>query len=418
MLLKKRSVVLPLLMIFSFLVPSYLPAEQDGLPVALQLSITRHPRVLSKLDELQSLGFEVDAAKAGRLPSLSVQGQTFDDENSQVVARLQQPLWAGGRIDGGIELTRMNLQSGNASLLLVRRQLMEETAALYANLQGARLRLQAADRNLEEHEKLHGLISRRQVGNIASEADVRLARSRVAQAVAQREQLNGLAEKALTDLVAQTQLPIAALLPLAEEMLLLPDPSRLLSEAEQQSPLVRELESQVEVLRIQADLRTSDLMPILSAQLDQDLYVANASGSEPRDTRIGLTLTGNLEGGGFANFGRIKAAEAMVNSAKREVDAARNEVRRRTQSLIADRQTYQRVSATNEMIVLSTEETLESFLRQYDAGKKSWVDVLNTQRELGEARQSLVQIQTLLVETTLRLAAITGRLDSYAGLKQ
>jgi adhesin transport system outer membrane protein len=108
----------------------------------------------------------------------------------------------------------------------------------------------------------------------------------------------------------------------------------------------------------------------------------------------------------------------MVNSVKREVESARNEVRRRTQSLIADRHTYQRVSVTNETIVLSTEETLASFLRQYDAGKKSWVDVLNTQRELGEARQSLEQIQTLLVETTLRLAAITGRLDSYAGLKQ
>jgi adhesin transport system outer membrane protein len=425
MLLKKSSVVIPLLMIFSFFAPAHLaavatalPAENDGLPVALQLSITRHPRVLSKLDELQSLGFDVDAAKAGRLPTLSLQGQIYDDENSQVVARLQQPLWAGGRIDGGIELSRMKLRAGDASLLQVRRQLMEETAALYANLQGARKRLQAADLNLEEHEKLQGLISRRQLGSIASEADVRLARSRVAQAVAQREQLRGLAEKAVTDLLAQTQVPIEALLPPAEKMLLLPDPSRLLTEAEMQSPLVHELESQVEVMRIQADLRTADLMPVLSAQLDQDLYVASERGTESRDTRVGLTLTGNLEGAGFAGFGRIKAAEAMVNSVKREVESARNEVRRRTQSLIADRHTYQRVSVTNETIVLSTEETLASFLRQYDAGKKSWVDVLNTQRELGEARQSLEQIQTLLVETTLRLAAITGRLDSYAGLKQ
>lgn len=423
-LLKKGLVATALLTSFSFLAPAHLPAaatgsltENDGLPVALQLSITRHPKVLSKLAELKSLGFDVDAAKAGRYPTLSLQGQTYNDENSQVVARLQQPLWAGGRIDGAIDLTRMKLRSGDASLLLVRRQLMEETASLYAILQGDRKRLQAAERNVEEHEKLLGLISRRQVGSIASEADVRLARSRVAQAVAQQEQLRGLVQKALTDLLAQTQVPIAALLPLEEKMFLLPEAAIILAEAERQSPLVQQLASDVEVMRIQAKLRTADLMPVLSAQFDQDMYVASERGTESRDSRVGLSLTGNLEGAGFAGFGRVRAAEAMVNSAKRDVESARNEVRRRTQGLMADRDTYQRVSETNETIVFTTEETLASFLRQYDAGKKSWVDVLNTQRELGEARQALEQTMTLFTETTLRLGAITGRLDSYAGLK-
>lgn len=418
-LFKKNIITTLVLGIFTIFAPACLAAtpELDGLPVALQLSITRHPKVLSKLDELRSLGFDVDAAKAGRYPTLSLQGQTYSDENSQVVARLQQPLWAGGRIDGAIDLSRTRLRSSDAALLVVRRQLMEDTAGLYANLQGARKRLQAAERNLEEHEKLLGLISRRQAGSIASEADVRLARSRVAQATAQQEQLRGLVEKSLTDLLAQTQVPIAAIVPVEESLLYLPDPATILSEAETQSPLVQQLVSDVEVMRIQSDLRRADLLPVLSAQLDQDVYVASSNGEESRDTRIGLVLTGNLEGGGFAGYGRVRSAEAMVNAAQKDVDSARNEVRRRTQGLVADRQTYNRVRVSNEVLVLANEETLASFLRQYDAGKKSWVDVLNAQRELGEARQSLEQTMTQYLETTLRLAAITGRLDNDAGLK-
>lgn len=418
-LFRKYLITSLFFMIFSVFAPACLAAtpELDGLPVALQLSITRHPKVLSKLDELKSLGFDVDAAKAGRYPTLSLQGQTYSDENSQIVARLQQPLWAGGRIDGAIDLSQTKLRSSDAALLAVRRQLMEDTAGLYANLQGARKRLQAAERNLEEHEKLLGLISRRQAGSIASEADVRLARSRVAQATAQMEQLRGLVQKSLTDLLAQTQLPVAALLPVDESLLHLPDPTNILSEAETQSPLVQQLVSDVEVMRIQSDLRRADLLPVLSAQLDQDVYVASRAGEESRETRVGLTLTGNLEGGGLAGFGRVKAAEAMVNAARKDVDSARNEVRRRAQGLMADRHTYDRVRVSNEVLVLANEETLASFLRQYDAGKKSWVDVLNAQRELGEARQSLEQTMTQYVETTLRLAAITGRLDNYAGLK-
>ncbi|MFZ2948177.1 MAG: TolC family protein, partial [Desulfuromonadaceae bacterium] len=413
-----------LLFVVSYAAPSLLQAAQtessggnDGLPVALRLAITKHPTVLSKLDELKSLGFDVDSAEAGRYPSLSLQGQTYSDERSQVVALLKQPLWAGGRIDGGIDLARMKFRSGDASLMVVRRQLLEDTAALYANLQGVRKRLQAAERNVEEHEKLQGLISRRQVGSIASEADVRLARSRVALAVSQREQLRGLAEKARTDLLAQTQVPIEGFLPLEESMLVLPDSDVILADAENQSPLIRQLRTNVEVTQVQADLRTADLMPVFSAQLEQDMYVADKTGTKSRDTRVGLNLTGNLEGAGFAGFGRVRAAEALVNAAKKEVESARNEVRRRTQGLIADRTSYRRVSDTNEMLVTTNEETLASFMRQYDAGKKSWVDVLNAQRELGEARQSLEQTMTLFLEATLRLAAITGRLDSYAGLK-
>ena len=397
--------------------PQAWPSNGDGLPTALRLATSRHPSVTSKLSELTSLGYDINAAEAGRYPSLSVQAQAMSSDQSQVVARLQQPLWAGGRINGSINLAEMRLRSEQAAFLQLRRQLMEDTASTYAVLLGARQRLRAAELNVSEHDKLLGLISRRQAGSIASEADVRLARSRWTQAQTQQEQLRGAVDKALGDLLALTQAPLEGMLAVEDELLNLPDPAQIMAEAETASPVVQQRLIQVKLARIQADLRKADMMPTLNAQLERDIVAADRNGTSSPDTRIGVALTGTVEGIGLAGFGRIKSATALVEAAWQDVEAARNDVRRRTRALISDRNMYLRVMEGNNLLVTATQETLDSFMRQYDAGRKTWVDVLNAQKELADARQAMEATKSSLMEFSLRLGVVTGHLDRYAELQ-
>ena len=397
--------------------PQAWPSNGDGLPTALRLATSRHPSVTAKLAELKSLGYDINAAEAGRYPSLSVQAQAMTSEQSQVVARLQQPLWAGGRITGGIDLAEMRLRSAQADFLQVRRQLMEDTAATYAVLWGARQRLSAAELNVSEHEKLLGLISRRQAGSIASEADVRLARSRLTQAQTQQEQLQGTVDKALSDLLALTQTPLEGVPAVEAALLNLPDPAQIMAEAESASPVVQQRMVEVKIAGIQADLRKADMMPTLNAQLERDIVTSDRYGTLPPETRIGVALTGTVEGIGLAGFGRIKSAGALVEAARQDVETARNDVRRRTRALISDRNMYLRVMEGNNLLVTATQETLDSFMRQYDAGRKTWVDVLNAQKELADARQALEQTKSSLMEFSLRLGVAIGQMDRYAELQ-
>lgn len=270
----------------------------DGLATALHLSTTLHPTIKSKLDELRALGFDLDSAEAQRYPTFSLQAQTMSNDQHQVIAVLQQPLWVGGRIDLAIDQSDVKVKIGRAALLGIQRQLLENTAATYATLQGVRQRLKAAELNVTEHEKLKQLISRREAGGIASNADVLLAASRTSQAVAQRIQLEGVLLRAENDLLALTQQPVAGREPVNKSFTALPEISMV--------------------------------------------------------------------------------APAIVKASA----------------------------------------TLASFLRQYDAGRKSWVDVLNTQRELSDARLGLEQTRSSLQETTLRLGAQLGLLDSYAGVQK
>lgn len=402
-----------------------LPAAQDfgesradDIVSAMRNTVNLHPGIRSRLDELAAIGLDLEAEKARRYPSLSLQAQALTNDQSQVFARIQQPLWVGGRIDGAIDRAGMRLRSGQAALLVLQRQLMEDTASTYAIAVGYRQRLTAAEQNVHEHEKLLGLISRRQAGSIASEADVRLARSRLALAAAQKEQLNGQLNKARTDLQALTQEPVGELLPIPETVMALPDFAGIVADVVKASATVRQRQAEVEVVRADVVLRRADVMPSLYARFDQDIYSNNGIRELPVETKAGVVLEGNIEGAGLAGWKRIKSADARVEAALKEVENARNDARRRAQALLAETESQQKVMQSNELLVTATEETLVSFMRQYDAGRKTWVDVLNAQRELSEARLALEQTRSSFQENSLRLAVQLGSLDSSVGIQR
>lgn len=365
--------------------------------------------------ELKALGADLESAEFKRYPALTVQAQTMTGNQNQVVAVVQQPLWAGGRIDGGIEQADVGVRIGRAALLDVRRRILEDTAAAYAALRGAHQRLKAAELNVVEHEKLKGLVSRRVEGGIASNADILLAESRLSQAVAQRIQLQGAVSRARSELLALTQQPVAGNEPVPAQLLALPDPERMAGMIVTASAAVEQRLLKVEDARITSRLAVATLMPALYAKVEQNVYVTERYGESPHETRFGVVLQGSVEGLGLTGWKKVSASNARVEAARREVAAAENDVRRRAETLVTDIQSLGQVVRSYGLLVSSTEETLASFLRQYDAGRKSWVDVLNAQREFSEARISLEQARSSLEEASLRLAAQLGQLDSFMG---
>ena len=68
------------------------------------------------------------------------------------------------------------------------------------------------------------------------------------------------------------------------------------------------------------------------------------------------------------------------------------------------------VSPAN-VLVASTTEVMDSYLRQYTVGRKSWLDVMNAQRELLHARQALVDHQAVLNLASFKIEILTGEIN-------
>lgn len=245
---------------------------------------------------------------------------------------------------------------------------------------------------------------------------MQLASSRLSQALSQKIQLEAVLQRTLNDLRALTLQPLSADSEVAEDFTTLPPLERIADDIEQSSATVRQRLREVDLSRVAAELATADLLPRLYAKLEQDIYTSTEDGENPEATRVGLVMEGAVDGLGLSGWKKVKSSDARVAAAERNVESARNDLRRRVQSLLTDLQSLQLMMRSNELLVESTGQTLASFMRQYDAGRKSWVDVLNAQREMSDARLALEQTRSSLLETKLRLAVQLGQLDQQAGV--
>jgi adhesin transport system outer membrane protein len=399
------------------LFPALVLAQGDGLAAVLRAATRENPLARTRIELIESLGQRVDEARSAKLPTLSLVGQSSVSNYNHGVFRVNQPLWAFGRIDGAIEVANRQLISGRASLLVARRQLIEDAAVTYVTLHGGRSRLAIAEQNVAEHEKLLALISRRMEGGVASEADMVFARSRLVQARSTRDQILGQMAKAKSDLDAVTLGDFPATEPVPQDLASLPSAIELLAIAKQNDAAVLQKMADLSVTETNARQRRLELLPTISLRVERDIAPNLPSGSTLNTARTGIYLETSLEGAGLTAWSRLKGEEARVRAARQDLESARNDVSRKVTGHLASLESLRTIRVSQEETTRATATTLASFLRQYDAGRKTWIDVLNTQKELADNRLALEQTRVSELELVLRLAAISGALDAVAQIQ-
>ncbi|WP_422101809.1 TolC family protein [Vreelandella sp.] len=396
--------------------------QADGLQAALQAALTLHPAVSGKQSQVRASEYSADAARSQRYPSLTAQAQQYtssnrdlstgEDLSTPITLRARQPLWAFGRIDNSIAFAEAGTDVERVDLLRVQRQLLEQTAVAYANVLGSRQRLQVAEVNLAAHQRLYDQISRREQGQLASMADVRLAATRLAQSRARVGQYSGELEIAESDLLALTQTALPAQLAIDPALLQIKEGEALRQAALESSAEVLFKSQEIERARAGVDQARTASMPTVYLQAEQDYNQP----SFRDDTRLSVVVEGTLEGMGFASRGRTSAAVAQQSAAEDDQAFAINELEQTVRRLQRSRQLQAELIQVQSASLIDLEALLGSYQRQYAAGTKSWLDVLNIQREFSEQQLQLVQAENDWVIYTLQLAALSGALDAPAAL--
>jgi adhesin transport system outer membrane protein len=386
-------------------------AQPTGLEAALRATLSQHPALAGKRAEVAAKGFTVEAAQAQRYPSLTGAIATNDNNTQPVTLRARQPLWAFGRIDGNIAYAQADQRTDEADLLRVQRQLIDQTATAYVRVQGARARALVAQDNVAALEKWHQQILRREQGQLASKADVRLALARLTQARAQMSRYAAEVTLAKTDLLALTQTPVSAEAPIPDALTSQASLPSLQALAEEHHADL--LWKQEQIKLAQANVIRESTSPMPTVYLQVDRYI-NQPAYANDNMVVGVVLEGGLDGMGFAARGRGQAATARLQAARQDLETTRSEVLRTLRNLISSRDLQRALMDTQDQSVTELEGLLASYRRQYEAGSKSWLDLLNMQRELTEQRLQQVQAQSDWWVHTLKLAALTGQLDALA----
>lgn len=386
--------------------------QQSGLTAALHAVITHHPALLGKQAEINAKHYTLESVQSQRYPKLSAEA-SYDSkaEAAATLIRLQQPLWAFGKIDHAIAYAEADVVVEQSDERQIQRKLLEQTALAYVKIEGLRQRLQVAADNRHQLGELIAQIQRRHEGQFASDADVQLAHSRLQQAQVQQQRLEGELSVALNELQALTQIEINSQ-PAIDRTLFTPldsDLATLQPQIADQSATLRYKQAQLN--RAQQDRAQSEVsaMPTLSLRLDHTLREAT-----PDDTRALLIIEGSLEGLGLTPLSRSRAAREQESAAYHDLNSSRNDIERQVVTLHRNRQLQQQLSTTQQATLTTLQTILDSYNRQYQAGRKSWLEVLNMHKELIEQRLLQVEADNSALSYGVRLLALLGQLDALS----
>jgi adhesin transport system outer membrane protein len=377
------------------------------LNTVLREAVTQHPDIRARRDDQQAATDRLEAARWGRFPGLSAQIETRSG-GPQTVLRLEQPLWNGGRISSQINASQAELNVAGATLSEVQLDVLHRSAGAFFDILRLESRLKTALANEAEHQRLLEIIRRRIAAEVSPSTDETQAAARWRQAITERIQTKRQIETArflLTQLVGRQVQELLS--PTYVQMGRWSEAS-LTDAALRFSPERQRLVGQVDVAEAQIGLAQSQIMPSVVAGY-QSMLGALPFGEDRGRAYIALQVQ---TGGGLSSMASVRAAVSKKTAA---VEAIEAHDRRLTQSV---RTSWAESLALTEQVepvrklLVGSEEIVASYLRQFQVGRKNWLDVLNAQREKTQAEYSYSDIEYPLMLSSVRLLLLAGRWDS------
>lgn len=376
--------------------PTTTQAAENTVIALMRQALNHHPTLRSQLGRKESALAGVESARwqFWPTPSVSIEHARRSSNNAgdSTIAslRLQQPLWTGGRLTGNLAKAEAGATSNEAGFAEAEQQLALQVVQAWSEALVAQYKQQAYEESLRHHQRLLALVERRVSQGASAQADVALARSRLnilqadlATAAAQRN----TAMDRLRLLTGSNIGPIQA------EITLQPLPAHeselenLLAASREQSPVLAKARAQAESAKAEIEIARSSLSPEVFLRMERQYGNFSVSGQDP-ENRIFIGLSTAL-GGGLSSLSGIDAAKAQHRAALEDLQ---------TQQLALDDQIhadYTLAQAAQTRLAglniarQSAADVLDSYERQFLAGRKQWIDLMNAAREQA---QSTVQL--------------------------
>jgi adhesin transport system outer membrane protein len=382
--------------------------EEGTLHDVLSRAVVDHPSILQRLSENEAAKNDRDAAKWQSYPSLSVSASEATTDINQANTVIQQPLWTGGRIAAAINEAEAGVKSSSFAVVQAEVAILTETIVRFFELNRARENLAIARANVKEHERLYDIIQRRVEAATSPDVDEMLASARLQFAESDAVAFEGAEDSArgvLSQLVGE---PIQAIV--APEM-----PQPVMSNRDALLDMALDFAPSLSTLRADSER--------FEAQVDAAKALNRPQIALAYDRRFGDLLPGQEQeqlflqveyapGAGLSARSSIAAARARQRGADLAVEAERRSITTQLDITWSELQAAYKQRVPAQRLVDATSQVVDSYLRQYTVGRKSWLDVLNAQREATQAKYTLVNTETSLMSAHYRLQVLLGQLNS------
>jgi adhesin transport system outer membrane protein len=255
---------------------------------------------------------------------------------------------------------------------------------------------------------LYGLIARRVGQEVSSAADSALAMARLAQARAERQQILAAIGNARASLQSLSGEAVRGVVALDAPTLGFDSLQEALTAAENFSPEIARQRLLASAATSDLEVRKGLLLPSLAARVE---HLRNPVIGIHSSTDRALLAFEFQPGAGLSALSAVQEAEARRLGALSAVEGSRLDLEQKLNSAWIDAQSSASQREPLRVLARTNVAIVDSFLRQYRVGRKSWLDVLNAQREAVQARYSLADIDAQALSGALRVRLVTGALS-------
>ena len=387
----------------------------------MQAASDTYPMLVAARTETRAAAQDVSASERLRWPSISA---TVESETGNLrsypnrAVQVDQTLWDAGRNTARINESRVLADISLVKVYLQQQDVFLQIVNAWQNMIASRERLKVADKTLQRLKDYQLQMRRRVQAEASASIDLELVDSRLLQTEVEWSTAKTGLQLALTRLAQFTgeddlerrvvSVSYADTLEQTESFALSVN-STDWNQVASSHPAVAKARHEVKQVKERLQAKNAEAFPQVFARVYKPLNPIPNNPDISTTAFLGLRYT---PGAGFANLVEAQAMNTRVASTEQAVEAVMRDTR---QSLENDREEFFNARSRMQALLRSvagSEKVLESYQRQFQAGRKSWLDLLNAVRELAQNEYALADAKAGMVAAMNRLQIRMGQ-DPY-----
>ncbi|MFZ5465807.1 MAG: TolC family outer membrane protein [Pseudomonadota bacterium] len=411
---------------FGLALMASVPASAVTLEQAIADTLQNNPNILSQAHETESRKEELRQAKAGYYPSLDLTagigyedsknintGQEWRDYTRKEAALLlRQMLFDGRATTSEVERQEARIASADWRLKALGEYTSLRVAEVYLELMTRQEMLRLSQENLKTHERTYDQVKLRSESGVGRMADLAQVEGRVARARANViSDENNLADALANYRRIVGSVPADGLNePSGIDASLPATMETALQQAQDNHPTLRSAEADVDAGFAQYEATKHRFVPRLDLELGRT-WGEDLDGVEGRneDMTAMLRLRWNLFNG-WRDDARKRQTAHLINEAKSIRDNTRREV---DESLALSWNAYKALDSQIPYLkqhVDASLETRDAYDKQFGLGKRTLLDLLDSENELFQARRAHTEARNKRLFAQYRILAGIGAL--------
>ncbi|MGJ7582282.1 TolC family protein [Variovorax sp. RHLX14] len=373
----------------------------------LRASVEAHPTIMAARQGVNAANDDVDVARRRYWPTFSASlesGTTNSVETPTRLLRAEQTLWDFGLTSATIRVSERAADVASAALDAQRQNIGLQVIDALRALQAGYGRIRVSEEMLKSLELNESMMMRRVAGELSTNIDLDLVRSRILQGRVELTQAQTSVQVSITKLQNLTGLKnlktVLSEPPLLPSKIQLEKRSRLLVQTDwdvvaNRQPAVLRAVEELRQGNERINVKVAESRPQIYARLDQAI-------NNRRDTAayIGLRYS---TGAGFANLVEERALASRALALEQMAQAARIEARQVLDVDVDDLRDNGLRAQSLDAAVKGAQRVFESYERQFAAGRKTWLDLMNALREVAQNSYSLVDANAAQAAALYRL---------------